>query len=125
MKTILGKKVNNVSLSKYENVLPGSRSIWINGMIWLEGDFNILIRRGKFFLQHKDGKSHGVILKGSAMHRRIRRVISIWFRSYRKELNIEQFQATCERALIPYRERIRAKLLQDLDSDKFYEFQSI
>lgn len=124
MRTISGKKISSVRLSKYENVLPGSRTIWINGMIWLEGDFNIVVQRGKFFLQHKDGKSHGVVLKGSAVHRRIQRIVSIWFRSYRKELNLEQFQATCERALRPYRERIRTKLLQDLDSSKFYELQS-
>lgn len=124
MKTILGKQVNSISVHKYENVLPGSRKVYVNGMMWLSGDFNIIIRRGKFFLQHKDGKIHGVVLKGSALHRRIKRVISIWFRSYRKELNIEQFQASCERALRPYRERIRAKLIQDLDSNKFYELQS-
>lgn len=121
MKTILKKEVLGIILHKYENVLPGKRQIHINGMIWMNADFNIIIRKGKFFLQHKDGKAHGVISRGTTAHRRISRIVSIYFRTYRKDLNVEYFQSVCDRVLIPYREKIRAKLIGGLETGKFYE----
>lgn len=83
MKTILGAKVQKFSFHKYENVLPGKRETHTNGMIWTDGKFNIIIRKGKFFFQDKDGKSHGLIMTGTPLHRKIKRTIAIWFKDYR------------------------------------------
>lgn len=83
MKAILDKKVKKISLSYYTNYLPTGKKIHLNGMIWLEGDYNIIIRKGKFFLQGKNGKSHGIILKGAKSHTKIKRTIGIWSKKYR------------------------------------------
>lgn len=83
MKTILGATIQRKSFHKYENVLPGKREIHTNGMIWTDGKFNIIIRKGKFFLQDKEGKSHGIIGKKTKAYQQIKRAIAIWFKSYR------------------------------------------
>lgn len=81
MKTILGKAVIRFQFSKQKSYC---QRISISGMIWLQGDFNIVIRNGKFFLQHKDGTAHGIILKGTEAHRKIKRMMGRCFQAYRK-----------------------------------------
>lgn len=80
MKTILGAKIQRVQF--YKNSFDKDS---ISGSIWTDGKFSIIIRRGKFFLQDKDAKSHGLILKGTTAYRKIKRAIAIWFKDYRKK----------------------------------------
>lgn len=78
MKTILGEKVTAVRF--YKNSYNGT----IGGSIRTAGDFTIILMGGKFFLQHKDARAHGVISKKTLAGRKIKRAIAIWFRTFRK-----------------------------------------
>lgn len=97
-------------------------------MIWLNGDFNIIIRKGKFFLQHKDGRAHGLILKGTEAYRKLKRIIGRWTRNYRKHgafnHGVAEWRFAVCRALYQFTEVRRNKLLNELDTKKFYEIHT-
>ncbi len=125
MKTILGKKVKKTTFRIYENVLPNGRKKEVNGMIWMDGDFFILIRRSKFLLNHKDGKSSGIIQKGTETYKKIKRMISRCFQVYRKHgafnNGTEYWQSKCQKVLNDFSENRRNILLSNLQTDKFYQ----
>lgn len=90
MRKILGKTVNKFQFYKME-YWSGSisnhtlkRHERTNGFIWLEGGCRIRIQKGKFYIMNQDGKLTGLILKSTIAYRKIKRMIAVWFKTYRK-----------------------------------------
>ena len=90
MRKILGKTVNKFQFYKME-YWSGSisnhtlkRHERTNGFIWLEGGCRIRIQKGKFYIMNQDGKLTGIILKSTIVYRKIKRMIAVWFKTYRK-----------------------------------------
>lgn len=82
-KTILGKQVKKVQFYKMNVARLNQRKTF--GFIWLaDSNMRIRIEAGKIYMMNPDGKNIGVILKTSQTHRKIKRMIAIWFRNYRK-----------------------------------------
>lgn len=78
MRTILGKTVTSVSLYK-----KAYKNDEIGGNIYLQGGQAIRIDGNRFtFLRSATQK--GAILKGTAAYRRIKRMIAVFLRNYRK-----------------------------------------
>lgn len=91
-KTILGKQIKSYQFYKM-NVARLNKSK-IFGFIWFQDTtFRIRIECGKFFTMNADGKKTGIILKTSPVYKKIKRMIAIWFRSYRI-LSSNQYIAT-------------------------------
>lgn len=90
MSKIIGKTVNKFEFYKMD-YWSGSTSNHTlkrlkrtNGFIWLEGGYRIRIQKGKFYIMNQDGKLTGIILKSTKAYRKIKRMIAVWFKTYRK-----------------------------------------
>jgi hypothetical protein len=83
-KIILGKKVKTFQFYKMNVLRIGKQKTF--GFIWFE-DSNVRIRIecGKFYTMNADSKKIGIILKTSTVYKKIKRMISIWFKNYRKQ----------------------------------------
>jgi len=83
-KIILGKKVKTFQFYKMD--VTGLNKQKTFGFIWFEdSDVRIRIECGKFFFMNADSKKTGIILKTSTVYKKIRRMIAIWFKNYRKQ----------------------------------------
>lgn len=90
MRKILGKTVKNFQFYKME-YWSGSLSDHTLkrikrtcGFIWLEDGHRIRIQKGKFYIMNQDGKLTGLILKSTIAYRKIKRMIAIWFKTFRR-----------------------------------------
>lgn len=90
MRKILGKTVKSFQFYKME-YWSGSlsdhtlKSIKRTcGFIWLEDGHRIRIQKGKFYIMNQDGKLTGLILKSTIAYRKIKRMIAIWFKTFRR-----------------------------------------
>lgn len=83
MKAIFNKKVKNIEVYKMSvNPLKKDKTF---GCIWLENsDYRIKITSGKFYFVDKLGINKGIVLKSNKNHKKIKRIISIKFKNYRK-----------------------------------------
>lgn len=90
-KTIFGKQIKSFQFYKMNVVRLNKQKTF--GFIWLEdSNIRIKIERGKFYTMNTDGKKTGIILKTSTVYKKIKRMVAIWFRSYRK-LSFNQYIA--------------------------------
>jgi len=123
MKTILGAEIRGSEI--YKNAFDSNR---ISGQIWTNGEFNILIRNGKFLLQNKEGGKHGHILNGTPAHRKVKRIIARRFSTYRtKGIFIDgtdYWKFKVNKIQSDFAECRREILLKQLDYKTFYELQS-
>ena len=90
MRKILGKTVKSFQFYKME-YWSGSlsdhtlKSIKRTcGFIWLEDGHRIRIQKGKFYIMNQDGKLTGLILKSTIAYRKIKRMIAVWFKTFRR-----------------------------------------
>lgn len=82
-KKVFGKKVR--SFQFYKMYVPRLKRMKTFGFIWLEdSDFRIRIECGKFFLMNSKGVLTGVVLKYSPEYKKIKRMLAIRFKTFRK-----------------------------------------
>jgi len=83
-KIILGKKIKTFQFYKMDVLRIGKQKTF--GFIWFEdSDVRIRIECGKFYIMNADGKKTGIILKILTVYKKIKRIIAIWFKNYRKQ----------------------------------------
>lgn len=61
----------------------------ISGFIWLSDSKRVIIEGNEFLLVNKEGNTEGIVLKSNPSYRRIKRMISRWFSTYRKNGNCQ------------------------------------
>lgn len=83
MKTLLGRKIKKVTV--YKTSVSPYKKDKVFGSIWLEDeDLRIKIVGGKFYFVNKLGQTSGIVLKTNPAHKKIKRMISVRFKAYRK-----------------------------------------
>lgn len=89
MRTLFGKTVKKFEFYKMnywtDSNNPLKRRKGTFGYIWLENNIRIRIQKGKFYFLNTDGKLGGVILKTTKPYKQIKRMIAIWFKTYRRK----------------------------------------
>lgn len=83
MKTLLGRKIKKIEV--YKTYVSPYKKDRVFGSIWLDDeDLRIKIVDNKFYFVNKLGQTSGIVLKTNPAHRKIKRIIAVRFKAYRK-----------------------------------------
>lgn len=84
-KLILGKKVEKFQFYKMVTYSSGREEIKTRGFIWLTGGTSIRIEGSKFTINRPHYPNQkGIIGRSLKAYKQIKRMIAIWFRTFRK-----------------------------------------
>ncbi len=82
VKKILGKKIKGFNFYKQtDHRLNRER---VHGFVWLEDGEMIHVIRGQYHIINELGQISGMVLKSNPGYKQIKRMIAIWFQTYRK-----------------------------------------
>lgn len=92
-KIILGVTVEKYQFYKMVTYASGKEEIKTRGFIWLTGGTSIRIEGSKFIIYRSHyPNQRGIIGKSLKAYKQIKRMIAIWFRTFRK-LSSNQYLA--------------------------------